>query len=69
MKEVVSSTKMSGRGGGKVVSILAFSFENLSLNPTEFSCTVLSKHENELKLCRGWPFKKGAVAEWSTALL
>ena len=47
------------RGGGQVVSVLAFYSDNPSLNPAEaysFSVKIVfEKTKNKQKIGRGWP--------------
>ena len=59
---VLAITKVlfkSGRGGGQVVSVLAFYSDDPSSNPAEvynFSVKiVIEKNENKQKRGRGWP--------------
>ena len=60
----ISVKKFSvGRGGGQVVSVLAFYSKDPSLYPAEaysFFCNIVfEKNENKQKRGRGWPtFKK-----------
>ena len=50
---------MLGRGGGQVVSLLSFSSDDPSSNPTVFSVKfVFEKYENKLKEAGVGPFKK-----------
>ena len=64
---VLAITKVlfkSGRGGGQVVSVLAFYSDDPSSNPAVNFCKiVIEKNENKQKRGRGWPifFKKSCL--------
>ena len=56
---LATNTHRMGRGGGQVVSVLAFYSDDPSSNPAEvynFSVKiVIEKNENKQKRGRGWP--------------